>query len=56
MVALLGESLLIQAHIICHAPALRKALWRAPAGQYGFLEVRGRADGSARPTPNHFGG
>jgi hypothetical protein len=56
MVALLGESFLIQANIIRRAPALRKTFSPAPARKYGFLEVRGRADGSARPTPNHFGG
>jgi hypothetical protein len=56
MVALLGESFLIQANIIRRTPALRKTFWPAPAPEYGLSEVRGRADGSARPTSNHFGG
>jgi hypothetical protein len=55
MVALLGESFLIQANIIRRAPALRKTFWPA-LPDMAFLEVRGRADGSARPTSNYFGG
>ncbi len=49
MVALSGESFLIQAYIIGRAPESRKTFSRAPARNYDFLE-----EGRARPTPQRW--